>query len=282
MADNINNVLLKPPTNYSGSKHDLMLEFIKYFPKKDEVKTFYDVFAGGLSVTMNVEYDNIIANDIISPLIRFYKEIYLTAKEGTINEEIKIIESHKIDKTSKEQYLKLRNEFNQTKDPYLFFALVCSCTNNMMRFNQKMEFNQSFGNRTINDNTIEKLKGYMNRMKNKNIQFYSLNYVDLLTGTLAPTKDDFVYLDPPYFISDTGYSGLWNKNSETKLYDIMEDMDRNGVKFLMSNVIEHKGEVTPYLNRMKKWNIVNVDYDYEKVARKKKLGVTKEVVIMNF
>ena len=56
--------ILKPPTNYTGSKHNLITELIKYFPPKEDVNKFYDVFCGGLSVSMNVDYDVIISNDV--------------------------------------------------------------------------------------------------------------------------------------------------------------------------------------------------------------------------
>ena len=44
-------MILKPPTNYAGSKDKLMPQIIEYFPK--DVDTFYDVFCGGLSVSIN-------------------------------------------------------------------------------------------------------------------------------------------------------------------------------------------------------------------------------------
>ena len=274
--------ILKPPTNYTGSKHNLILELLKYFPPKEEVKVFYDVFCGGLSVSMNTDYDTIVANDTISPLIDFYTMLKYSADHGHTTKEIESIKSYAIDKTSQDQFNEVRREFNKTKsNPYLFFALVNSCTNNMMRFNKKGEFNQTFGKRTINDNTLEKVSKYMSRMRDKNITFTNQSFDDLLT-TDKPTKGDFVYLDPPYWISEAGYNAVWDKKSESKLYDIMDEMDSNGVKFLMSNVSEHKGIVTPYIDRMKKWNMVDINYDYEKVARKKDKGITKEVMIMNF
>lgn len=274
--------ILKPPTNYTGSKHNLILELLKYFPSKEDVSTFYDVFCGGLSVSINTDYDTIVANDTISPLIDFYTMLKYSADNGLIEKELKSILSYAIDKTSQDQFNEVRKEFNKTKNnPYLFFALVNSCTNNMMRFNKKGEFNQTFGKRTINDNTLDKVLKYMNRMKGKNITFTNQSFDELLSIN-PPSKGDFVYLDPPYWISEAGYNAVWDRKSESKLYDIMDEMDSNGVKFLMSNVSEHKGIVTPYIDRMKKWNMVEVNYDYEKVARKKEKGITKEVMIMNF
>jgi DNA adenine methylase Dam len=273
--------MLKPPTNYSGSKHELLPELIKYFPKKEDVKTFYDVFAGGLSVSINTDYNNIISNDVIEPLIRFYKIISLASKENKIDEEINKILSFKIDKTSKEQFNSVRSKFNETRDPYLFFALVSSCTNNLMRFNKSMGFNQTFGERSINDKTVEKLRSYMNKMMDKNIQLYSFDFETLLK-TIPPTIDDFIYFDPPYSITEAGYNAYWTKDSDNKLFNIMDSLDKQGIKFAYSNVSIHKGKENPDMEFLSKYKIINIEHSYEKVARKKDVGKTQEILVINY
>ena len=92
-------MIYKSPLNYAGSKDKLMNQLLEYFPKN--VNCFYDVFCGGLSVSINVPYINIISNDIISPLIEFYKNLKLAADNDNIDQEIDKIVSFKIDKESK-------------------------------------------------------------------------------------------------------------------------------------------------------------------------------------
>ena len=76
----------------------------------------------------------------------------------------------------------MRSEFNEkgSVDPYQFFCLVVSCTNNMIRWNKKFQFNQTFGKRTYNKNTEEKLIEYFNRIKELNVKFTNYTYTDLL------------------------------------------------------------------------------------------------------
>ena len=232
-------MIFKPPTNYAGSKDKLMPQILKYFPDVNSVDKFYDVFAGGLSVSINSPYNNIIANDIIKPLIQFYSNLKKSIDDGNLEQEIGKIVSYKVDKKSKEHFLKTREEFNKTSDPYLFFALVSSCTNNMMRFNKSFKFNQTFGERTINDNTIQKIKDYAYVLEKKKIKFYSKNYQELFKLN-APSKDDFIYLDPPYMISEAGYNAYWSKDLEEGLYKLMDELDSQGIRFMMSNVSKHK------------------------------------------
>jgi len=272
--------ILKSPLNWTGSKHLLIEELKKHFPDPTKVNTFYDVFCGGLSVSMNTDYKKTIANDILRPLIDFYVNLQ-TADEY----EIERIKSKAIDKTSKDQYNEVRKKFNETKDPYLFFALISSCTNNMARFNKKMEFNQSFGKRTINDSTIEKLSKYINLLSKKNIEFTSCSY-RVLFEILPPQEGDFVYLDPPYgsgkTLSEAGYSNTWTKEDEEGLYRRLDDMNSRGIKFAFSGVSIHKGIENPYMENLSKYKVININHNYEKVARNKNVGNSQEILVINY
>ena len=61
---------LPSPLNYTGSKYRLLSQLLPHFPS---VNVCYDLFCGGGSVSLNVGYDKVIANDVITPLIRFYR-----------------------------------------------------------------------------------------------------------------------------------------------------------------------------------------------------------------
>jgi DNA adenine methylase Dam len=280
--------MLKSPLNYSGGKHDLMPQFLKYFPSPETVNRFYDVFAGGLSVTINSPYREVISNDIIRPMIDFYVNLKNSADFGRVDDEIERIKSFAINKDSQEDYLKVREKFNNSvecgsdPDPYLFFSLVSSCTNNMMRFNKSFKFNQTFGKRSINDNTVSKLRGYCDVLKEKDIRFVCGDYRKLFE-TFPPETGDFVYLDPPYaYITEAGYNAYWSSKHEDGLYDLIDELDSKGIRFAMSGVSVHKGKANPNMDRLRKYRIVNLDYDYEKVARKKNLGDSQEILVLNY
>lgn len=273
--------MFKSPLNYAGSKHKLMPQLIKYFPTKESVNCFYDVFAGGLSVSINSEYETVISNDVIKPLISFYQNL----KDVTnIDFEIEKIKSYAVDKTSQQDFLRVREEFNKTsEDPYLFFALVCSCTNNMMRFNRNFKFNQTFGKRTMNDNTFQKLRDYHQVMQRKDINFTNLHYRKLFE-VYNPDSDDFIYLDPPYVseLTEAGYNSYWTKQDEEYLYDLLDDFDSKGIRFALSGVSIHKGVKNPYMNRLQKYNVIDLDHSYEGVARIKNLGESQEILVINY
>lgn len=56
--------MIKPPFNYTGNKNRLIDEFAnKYFPKDEDI-TFLDIFGGGGTVAVNVNYKHITYNDV--------------------------------------------------------------------------------------------------------------------------------------------------------------------------------------------------------------------------
>lgn len=61
----------------------------------------------------------------------------------------------------------------------------------------------------------------------------------------------------------------------------MDELDSNGIKFMMSNVSKHKGKENPHLDKIKKYKIIELDFDYEKVARKKGSD-SQEIIVMNY
>ena len=273
---------LQPPTNYTGSKHKLIEQFLQYFPKENTVDTFYDVFCGGLSVSINCDYKKIIANDIILPLISFYKNLQTASLNDDVENEIIKILSYAIPKDSPEKYAEVRKDFNLTADnPYLFFALVSSCTNNMMRFNKSFKFNQTFGKRSINDNTVKKIVDYCDVIKEKEINFTNKSYPDLFKDN-PPNKNSFVYYDPPYLSSEAGYNAYWSKELEIGLFDVMKDLDDSGIRFAYSNVSVHKGIENPYMKKyLNKYNVIEMEQSYEKVARNKNTE-SKEILVTNY
>lgn len=273
---------LKSPLNYAGSKHDLMPQLLEHFPNPESVDRFYDVFAGGLSVSINSPYNRIIANDIIQPLIDFYTNLKSSSDSGMINQEVEKIKSHAVDKDSQENYLSVREEFNNNPNPYQFFALVSSCTNNMMRFNKSFKFNQSFGKRTINDSTIQKLKDYCGVLKEKDIRFVCGDY-NKLFQSYPPNSNDFVYLDPPYgIISEAGYNSYWSKQHEDGIFRLIDDLHKGGIRFALSGMSVHKGVDNPNLDKLSSYKIIELEHNYDKVARKKNSGSSQEILVVNY
>ena len=66
------------------------------------------------------------------------------------------------------------------------------------------------------------------------------------------------------------------------MYNLLDDLDSRVIRFALSGVSIHKGIENPYLNRFKSYKIIELNHDYEKVARKKKMGDSQEILVINY
>jgi len=267
-------MILKSPLNYTGSKSKLIERLSPLFP--ENVTRCYDLFCGGGGFFSNVTdmFDSICANDVIVPLIEFYKILQTKPWEELLSE----IEESNIPRDSQESYLNLRKRYNEGRSPIDFFLLACSCTNNMIRFNNSGGFNQTWGKRHFNIKVQDKLKAYHDLLyQNDKIRFVcgGFDEVEIEDG-------GFVYLDPPYFITEGGYNLQWSRRDEERLYDFLEMLDGRGIKFMMSNVRKHNGLMNEKMNRLEKYNLTMLpEVEYFKVSRKR-VSDTEEFVVCNY
>lgn len=131
--------MIQTPFNYTGSKFKLLEQIL---PEFDYTKPYFvDVFAGGGSVYTNIldKYEKVIANDIIGDLIGIHNSLL---ESDDIIEETKSLCFNL--KESQEEFLKLRKDYNDNPIPAKLWALMLSCNSNLIRFNQKGKFNQTW------------------------------------------------------------------------------------------------------------------------------------------
>lgn len=276
---------IKSPMNYTGGKFKLLPQIIPLFPK--EIINFIDLFAGGLDVAINVEAKNIIANDIIVPMVDMYKRLS-DMEFGEVDVAIKKnINHYDLSKTNNDGYLKLRNDYNLDKDEIKLLTLIFYCYNNQIRFNSKWGFNRAFGlNRSEYNNAIKSnLEGFMAAINNEKINFTNYNSLKFKPDNLK--LGDFVYADPPYLITHADYSiqATWNEEKERQLLTLLDKVNEAGVKFALSNVTHHHGKSNDILIEWsKKYIIHNIDMSYKNsnAVKKNKDCNSQEVLVTNY
>lgn len=299
--------LIKSPLNYTGGKYKLFNQLEQFFPKN--IETFYDIFSGGVNVGINSVANKIICIDkekMIIELFNLFKKSNYTIISKKIE---KIILEYNLSNTfeygyelyntdssrgvgiyNKDKYLKLRKDFNFQENKYseesllMFFTLIIFGFNNQIRFNKKGEMNIPVGKRDFNNALRIKLKNFIEKIKKINIEFLDNDFrnINILN------QNDFLYLDPPYLIANAAYNenGQWTENDELDLYKFLEKINKNKIKFALSNVIFHKGKEHTLL---KKWilqnnfkvNYLNFNYNNSNY-QKKDNSLTQEVLITNY
>ena len=66
------NQYIKSPMNYIGNKYRIIGQIMEYFPQN--IRTFADIFAGGLDVSINIWASRVLCNDINYFVIDIYRE----------------------------------------------------------------------------------------------------------------------------------------------------------------------------------------------------------------
>ena len=283
-----------------GNKKKLINKgLIDLFPK--DINTFYDLFAGSAIVSMNVEANKYFVNDIDYHLYELYAmfkvfsddviirhiedriDEYGLARERTKRNEYK--DKEKIEQY-KAAYMKLRTEYNKYQGANVldFYTLMFYSFSQQFRFNSKGDFNMPCGNDCFSDKNREYISNGTKFFKRDNVKINNGDFQKLCVEEL--NKDDFVYLDPPYFNTTATYNenNGWSEDDENTLYSLCERLNENDVKFGISNVFENKNTKNQKLIDWcdkNKWNVYTFD-KFTYMACGKGNSNAKEVFVTNY
>lgn len=150
----------------------------------------------------------------------------------------------------------------------------------MTRFNSKGFFNLPVGNVDWNKNVTRSLKNYSEFSTKQNSQLFNQDFEKFIKSR-DYQPDDFVYLDPPYLITFSEYNKEWSEDNEIRLYDTLDWLSQKGVKWGLSNIVDHKGRHNNILNNwMMKYNVHEISSNY--ISRfDNTIKNSKEVYITN-
>ncbi len=294
--------MIKSPLFYMGNKYNLLNDLLMYFPKKEEVKQFIDLFGGSGVVSLNVPYTDITYNELNGNIFNLLQKIFNTKPEITINHIKNRVSEFKLPiegiekgvegyKEFENQYYKFRQFYNDQKEKnYLdLYTLTYFSFSNLIRFNNKDEFNMPYGHRCYLDNTHESniIKSYY-VVQEKKIKMLNNNAFELLEN-ITKNEQQFIYLDPPYTNTMAVYNekragGGWNIKDDIKLFKELDRLNELGIKWAMSNVLENKGIKNEHIEQWgykNKYKIIEfIDKEYSALG--KGSAMTKEVLIINY
>ncbi|MBP5724341.1 MAG: Dam family site-specific DNA-(adenine-N6)-methyltransferase [Bacteroidales bacterium] len=283
---------VKSPMNYTGGKHKLLPQIVPLFPKN--INRFVDLFAGGANVAANVvgNANKVTANDYDPHVIDIYKKMQSMPTESIISYIENRIVQYGLSKTNAEAYNRFRDDYNRnilegkTNNPLDLFILICYSFNHQIRFNNKGLFNMPFGTNRSSFNDSIKQNVINFRKQIENVEFQSGDYAQFDINQLG--KDDFVYCDPPYLITNAAYNEKngWTENNERQLLSFLDKLNSKGIKFALSNVLQNRGYTNDILSDWsKKYNVHHLNFNYGNSnyhAKDKSTGGTDEVLITNY
>lgn len=278
-ADEVN---YESPLNYIGSKSKMINQIKEYLPTN--INNFIDIFGGGFNVGVNVKANKIIYNDI-NHIVKDLVESFCINDTYKYIQYMKQIEKKfSLEISNSESYINARNYYNSLpiakRDPKLLYTIILYGFQQQIRFNSNHDFNNPVGMRWFNDKVLEKMISFSRVLKENEFKFISCNFTELLNDIDA---DTFVYMDPPYRLTlgsyNDGKRGFlgWNEKSEQELFSFADILHSKGIKFMISYVAEHKGEIN---QELLKW-IKNNNYDLIELNPIKGIK-RKEVIVKNY
>lgn len=216
---------LQPVIKWSGSKRTQAGAIIDHFP--NHIDTYYEPFVGGGSVLYhllhtNIEVKQYCCSDINQDLIALWNKIKdepLELSEAysehwhNLNTNTNQLDIRDNLERKKEYFYAIRERLNQKHQPEDFLFILRTCTNGLVRYNKKGEFNNSFHitRDGIRPDTLSKIIMEWSELLNqKNVTFSCHSY-----DTISTQSNDVLYLDPPYantkgmYFGAINYEDLW-------------------------------------------------------------------------
>lgn len=279
--------LIKSPLNYTGGKFKLLPQILPLFP--NDINTFIDLFSGGCNVGINVKANCIICNDIESHIVELLYELNKITKDQALYILKNTINKYQLSKVNEEGFMKIRDDYNNGNTSWdMFYAMLTHAFNYQIRFNKNGKYNMPFGkNRSSFNSKLEKnFIKFVDKLNEINIHFSNYDFNELNIDEL--NESDFIYCDPPYLITCASYNEQdgWDETKEKELLELLDKLNEKGIRFALSNVLEHKGKSNDMLKEWsKKYTVHHLNKDYSNCSyhtKDKSKTSTDEVLITNY
>jgi DNA adenine methylase len=217
----------KPPSliKWTGSKRSQTHEIVKLFP---DAKRYIEPFLGGGAILYHATklFPVCLGNDIYKPLMNIWDLVKFNPSDLCASYEYNW---NLLQENFPEYYYEVRTKFNSTKNGKDLLFLSRTCTNGIIRFNKSGEFNNSLhlSRRGMKPDKFKSI--VFDWFENlKTTHFFCDDFCQFENEI---NKNDFLYLDPPYFNSRNRYT---NNLEPDKLFNFLETANNIGSKWALS------------------------------------------------
>ncbi|UUM25896.1 DNA adenine methylase [Mycoplasmopsis agalactiae] len=268
-----------PFVKWAGGKRQLLDEILSKIPSK--FNNYYEPFVGAGALLFSLKLNQVsYINDINKSLIHTYKIV-----KDNPNELIDVLSELDNKFTSKSDYYKCRNLFNQKikNSEYdvlyaaLFIYLNKRCFNGLYRVNSKGLFNVPFNNKENiksfdRDNILKACEWLQNKV---------ITNADFEITVQTASKGDFVFFDSPYAPLNNSTFTSYTKDGFTlddhkRLAKVFKELDKKGCYLMLTN---HNTELIRDLYRDYNITVIKAKRLINSDARKR---VGEEVIITNY
>lgn len=222
------NKIIVPPIKCQGIKTKLV-KFIAENIDWEGRGRWIEPFLGSGVVLFNIQPKKALIADTNKHIIKFYKDIQNgTIDEFIVQDYLKYCDNQ-LQIRGKDYYYEVREKFNtKQNDSLSFLFLNRSGFNGMMRFNRDGNFNVPYNHKDdrYRQAYITKIRNQVANvsklMRFRDWEFIVSDWKDTLTQA---EKEDFIYLDPPYFGRHTDYYNSWDEKDAIDLANKTKSLD---------------------------------------------------------
>ena len=266
-----------PLIKWTGSKRYIAQKIISFVDFNYD--TYYEPFVGGGSVLYALNPNKAVCGDICGPLISLWNAIKTNPIPLAEYYCEKWIE---LQKNGQNIYYQIRDRFNQEQRPEDLLFLTRTCINGLIRFNSNGKFNTSFHHKRPGirpDKLRNIILDWSYRIRNAT--FVHCDFQETLSKV---TKNDLVYLDPPYFNTKGQYN--YDKFSYDSLLNCLEELNRKQIRFMLSydgirNNTSYTVDLPKHLYKRHQY-LIPGNSSYERLFNKNKHCIVKESLYLNW
>ena len=224
---------IRPFLKWAGNKYRIIDKVRSVLP---DGKCLIEPFAGSCAVFLNTDYEKYIISDNNPDLIHLYT---ILKNEGPdFIKKCRYYFSPRFN--NEEQYYKIRQKFNDSKDTYkravFFVYLNRHGYNGLCRYNLKGGYNVPFGRYKSPYFPEKEMLSFHKKAINAKFVLSSFEHV-----IQSAKNGDVIYCDPPYVplsasANFTSYStGGFNLDKQQQLADLANKTSAKGIPILISN-----------------------------------------------
>lgn len=285
-------LLVRSPLSYQGSKYKLLRALQQNCAP---VKVLHDVFGGSGTVGLNMPIAKTVHINELDPNV--YGVLLHLKSRATWQEIVKqldaTIRKHKLGNTREyeDAYYRFRSKFNKSPNWFDLWVLSKHSFSSLIRFNKTSGFDLPFGFRSPQKSKSRDfwIQQFWTRLQS--VKLHNKTYLQYVKHAIRKADRSHVfYFDPPYLASGANvYIGEWTEADDQKLRDLLDYMNKIGLRWVLSNVTKHRGHKNkPLAKWMKQYNYSYPAftgkgelYSLNRAADTKDNG-TVEVIIKNF
>ena len=277
-----------------GCKEKLLKQLVPMFP--ENISTFYDLFAGSGVVSMNVNAEKYVLNDLSEHLYNLYNLFKSKTSDEIVEYCHKQIEKYglttqetnqkKMVAINKTPFQKMREDVNKCPSAIGFLLLSFYSFCNQFRFSEQGKFNMPVGNGYFGKNDEQSIKNFCDFIKNNKVEIFNKSYDEI---EIKQDDNCFVYMDVPYCNTNAVYNetsrdlGGWTEKNDFKFFEYCEELNKRNIKWCVSNVFCNKGKANQHLIEWcerNNWTVVHLNMKY--ASHGVDNNKTDEVAIFNY